>query len=52
MKAHPQRYTGNTYIGDGTNTYPWAGDCCIMLARPNYGKEFGMEDFEDEEDED
>ena len=27
MKAHPQKYTGNTYIGDGTNTYPWAGDC-------------------------
>lgn len=26
--------------------YPWAGDCCTMLARPNYGKEFGMEDFE------
>lgn len=26
--------------------YPWAGDCCTMLARPSYGKEFGMEDFE------
>ena len=26
--------------------YPWAGDCCTMLARPNYGKEFGMEGFE------
>lgn len=27
MRNHPDKYTGNTYIGDGTNTYPWAGDC-------------------------
>ena len=26
--------------------YPWAGDCCNMLAWPNYGEDFGMTDFE------
>lgn len=25
--------------------YPWAGDCCNMLAWPNYGEDFGMVDF-------
>ena len=27
MRNNPDKYGGGTYIGDGTNTYPWRGDC-------------------------
>ena len=27
QEAHPELYGGRAYSGDGTNTYPWQGDC-------------------------